>query len=75
MSEDPARPQKLSFEQEMVDATAVWWQMPAILFTSWYNLMSGAWHPGHALRPHCGPHEQLVVPEPLEISGEDTLFA
>lgn len=53
-------------------------QMPLILFTAWWNQMVEAFWPcsppcHHAV--HHEEHEQLVVPEPIEMEGEHALFA
>ena len=77
MSRSAVQPQTATFEQAMADATALWWQMPAILFTSWYELAGGTSHLAGCRRsgPHCDEHDQLTIPEPLEAAGEDMLFA
>lgn len=77
MSRSAIQPQSASFEQAMADAAILWWQMPAILFTGWYELATGTSRLVGCRRPspHCDEHEQLTIPEPLEASGEDMLFA
>jgi hypothetical protein len=52
------------------------WQLPLIMTTSWCNALTDTlWPPAEAHQPHADDHEQLVVPEPLEVEGEPGLFA
>ena len=52
------------------------WQLPLVLSMNWWNLFVFPWI---AVRPfhhvECKPHDQLVVPEPLEEDDERALFA
>lgn len=68
---EPAGP-----DHPLVQTIGALWQLPFIAFTSWCNLMTGAWAgalPAGARedKRHC----QLVVPEPIEVAGEHALFA
>ncbi|AOH83145.1 hypothetical protein AWL63_03295 [Sphingomonas panacis] len=52
------------------------WEVPMIVATGWWNAAVGAVWP-----PHChhtishDRHEQLVVPEPIAVDTEPSLFA
>lgn len=60
----------------MIQAAEAFWQSPAILFTAWWNVTAAAWLSAPAYHMHShSAHDQLVVPEPLEESGERALFA
>jgi hypothetical protein len=52
--------------------------MPLILFTAWWNqIVQACWPcspPCHHAAHH-EEHDQLVVPEPIEAEGEQSLFA
>ena len=50
------------------------WQLPLTLYTSWWNAGVKAFWP-HAHPQHHDEHDQLVVPEPIEVAGEHGLFA
>lgn len=58
----------------MTACGAACWQLPLILFTSWWNAATAgvAWpHP----RSHHPDGHQLIVPDPIEVEGEHALFA
>ncbi len=63
---------------EMAQAAQRLWEVPLTLYTSWWNAGVEAFWP-HPPRPHQPhhheEHDQLIVPEPLEVSGEIGLFA
>lgn len=76
MTDDRDQPRSAATYQSMVRTAEVLWQMPAMLFTAWWNALAVA-RPPRAVRPperHCRC-DQLVVPEPLEETGEHALFA
>ena len=50
-------------------------QLPFIAFTGWWNMMLAPWLPDSPHHPHFDADEQLVVPEPIEETGEHALFA
>jgi hypothetical protein len=54
------------------------WKLPLALYTSWWSAGVEAWWPPMP-RPHRAlrheEHDQSVVPEPFELSGEVGLFA
>ena len=76
MTDDRDESGSAATDQAMVQTGEVLWQMPAMLFTAWWNAMAVAWPPRAARSPErrCGC-DQLVVPEPLEETGEHALFA
>lgn len=54
------------------------WELPLTLYASWWNAGVEAFlpHMPHLQHgPHHEEHDQLVVPEPLEVTGEHALFA
>lgn len=63
-------------DSAMVQAVGAFWQLPAILFTGWWNLVTGDWllHPEPSVHGH-SPCDRLVVPDPIEETGEHALFA
>lgn len=62
-------------DQMMIEAAVGYWQLPITIFTSWWNVAVAPYLPGPPHHGHSDTHEQLVVPEPLEDSGERALFA
>lgn len=66
---------------EPCEPQALWteaaWQLPAILFTGWWNTVAACMpatpHP-HRHAPAPDDH-QLAVPDPIEDEGEHALFA
>jgi hypothetical protein len=63
---------------ESVRAAQQFWAMPLTFYTLWWNAAVDTFYP-HMPRlphpPHHQEHDQLVVPEPLEETGEHALFA
>ena len=75
MTHDQGAAGATAADQSMVQAEG-FWQLPAILFTTWWNAMAAAWLPATVSHVHGhSAHDQLVVPEPLEETGEHALFA
>ncbi len=76
MSDDQGAAATAGSQQAMLQAAEAYWQLPAILFTGWWNWTAPFWlpHAAHPLRSHSAGH-RLVVPEPLEETGERALFA
>lgn len=67
---DPAVPSELAL------AWLRWWQAPLLLGTTWWNAMIQAnWPVRDGKHPSSDPHDQLVVPEPIEQDGERALVA
>lgn len=77
MTDDRTAASATALEQPMLRAAEAFWQLPAILFTAWWDAMAAAaWLPRPATHVDChAAHDQLIVPEPLEETGEHTLFA
>lgn len=64
----------------MMQETLRVWEIPFMAGAFWWNqMMSLCWphlpHAHHLHAAHHDPHEQLVVPEPIEDNGERNLFA
>lgn len=68
------------FPAEMMMFGLRLWQLPPILFSSWWSSLATAALTDVLPRSHARPckhdeHEQLIVPEPIEEQGEHALFA
>ncbi|MES2096485.1 MAG: hypothetical protein V4459_06970 [Pseudomonadota bacterium] len=75
MTSDRAQePQDAGQAAVAMEAVDMLWRFNIAAFTGWWNLMVSCL-PEHSRLPHSGAHDQLVVPEPLEETGERALFA
>jgi hypothetical protein len=50
------------------------WQMPLLMGAAWWDALGAGW-PHDPMPHHHDDHDQLVVPEPIEVEGERGLFA
>ena len=76
MTNDKSAAGATARDQPMLQAAEALWQLPAILPAAWWNMMAAAWLPGPTCHEHGHTaHDQLIVPEPLEETGERALFA
>ncbi len=76
MNPDPSQePDDPRLDQAMSEAAGALWQLPVMAIAGWWGLMAAPWLPAVPRHRHSDPHEQLVVPEPLEETGEHALFA
>jgi len=51
------------------------WRLPIVLMTLGWNTAEMLWLPaGHAPHAH-GEHDQLTIPEPLDVEAAPALFA
>lgn len=74
MDSEQAHPQR-HFEPAILDSivnlSQAMWQTPMIMCTGWWNAVFDAYQPSGEIEPrHVDPHEQLVIPEPIEADGE-----
>lgn len=70
-----SEPDDSRLDQAMSEAAGDLWQLPFTALTAWWNLMIAPWLPAVPHHWHSDAHEQLVVPEALEETGERALFA
>lgn len=76
MTSDRAQePQDTGQAAVAIEAVDLLWRCNIAAFTGWWNLMAISCLPEHSRLPHADEHDQLVVPEPLEETGERALFA
>lgn len=74
-SGQPPQPGQAPIDTATGQAAALLWQMPFLLFTSWWNMATGGcWATPHHPHPR-DADAQLVIPEPIEETGEHALFA